>query len=251
MRIILRRNVTSFGSGQGSDLTRSIRREEAVQYVRTVFAHLTHMIRIDQIEYSPPARGFMYGSSMQEQIVVHYDVQPLSASENIGQAIRDAVALRGDLVLESLEVPRPRMQVAAIQEVEAEVLGSHKYSVHPLYAQFLARAPEQCQKIRGTDVVEVKLTFVQDDPEQWRYTGNIATETRRGTPSPAQLLVNPYHRLASVIPQSNSAVLRADILSDGFRGLQITVYADGNIAIDTQKAAASAHEHEIPHPRPH
>jgi len=248
MRILIRRRkaaAVSVGSEQTSDLQSM--KLEAEQYMRVVFASIEAKIKIDGVEFFPRTGGFMYSSTaIQDQIVVHYSVQPSVVAsggvENIGQAIRKVVALRDDLFLESFEVPRPRTQVPAIQEVGSITAGSHKYEVRRLFAWFLTTHPESCQEIGSSDVDAVKLIFVQDNFKQWNYTGEVSIEKGSVVSSPAKLLLNPYCCLAKLILDVNSESLRAAILSDDFRGLQITVCDDGKITFDIQKAQTPASE---------
>jgi hypothetical protein len=216
MKIVLQR-------GTGNSVFGMEHNQDATDYMRVVFAHISHKIWLKNVTTHPNG-----------QIIVDYERQGGANNEDFGALIADAVSLRGDLSLISLEVPKEVCKVPGLRLIQQNEDGT-RYLALPLFLQKLASDEQYRREIAAKKVVEVSYECVKGDaPGTLVFTGIVATTT-----APGPLVDrNAYNKLAAAI--CNSVAIRENILNDEIENLVLEVKNDGSFTIAiTQKELAN------------
>lgn len=133
-------------------------------YMRVVFAHITHHIKINQVD----SKNI---NKREDQIIVHYQTQPGTADVNFREEITKAVSLRGDLTLHSLELPRKILEKIGlkVENTNAKRVTiqsvSHEPGIPNAYTKFariLQNDSNLKQDILNPNFVSLRLTVNAD-----------------------------------------------------------------------------------------
>lgn len=213
MRIVLKRTLTHDS-------------QSAEDFMRIVFAHITHHIVIRNVSTQADS------SQNCELIQIDYDTQPDTANVNFRAEIEKAVSLQGSLGLVSLEIPPRCIQVPGLRAIGTNDNGSTIYKVESVFAKYLVNYPDRRQQISAQRVIEVKFEFEQiGNSSNYRHTGRVATTT---APISVQGLSNAYSKFAACL--GNDPLLQNKIQSNTVASLQFTVNQDGSSSMTLQES---------------
>ena len=222
--------------------------EDFAHYVSVVFAHISNIIRVANVEHRVPAAGAMFGGVAGREYVelnVTYELQPSVAEGfDVVQAIRDAVGLRDDLEVLQLEQPPVVVKIPAIVQA-GEAAGSTPYAINPIFARFVATNPQYLQQLRENNVHEVRLVCHRiPGGNLLRYAGALETAMRGGEINPN----NPYQRIAGLV--MNDLNLRTTFATHEITRIELRVTPGAGAELMITEAVADARRHEAgPAPR--
>lgn len=218
--------------------------ENLEEYMRTVFAHISNIIRITNVAHqAPAAASAMFGGPVGAEYIelnVTYELQPLvEEGFDVAQAIREAVGLRGDLDLLQVEQPPVVVRLPAIVQVEG-LAGVNTYRINPIFARFIATHPDYLQQLREQNVQEVRLIFHRiPGGNLLQYTGQIET-IRQGAVDQD----SPYRRIAGIV--TNDPALRTRFATREITGIELRVTPGAGAGLTITEPAE--HGAEMPAP---
>lgn len=152
------------------ELTRDLRfgrDQSAEEYMRIVFAHISHEVLIKGVSSKKFDDNY-------ENITVTYDKQPGCSDVDIESEIKEAISLRGNLTLKYLDVPARAIEIPGLRLLK-ETEDGKEYHVTDFFAKYLANNRDICAKLKSQRVVDVKFELEEVTEDAYRLTGMVST----------------------------------------------------------------------------
>lgn len=240
-------------------------REESENRVRIALAHITGDIFIKRIHVTHLGN--------KDRIDIEWEPQGSTKAIDYTALIREAIDLRGDLSIVSLDCMSgtaspwemdtfddewfshesswsecaheeafsapPSQKIVKVPglHIKEETPQGINYSVHPIFARYLANTPSVCAKLKNQIVLNVQLEFIESVFGKCVYTGNIAITTQSG----ALVLKNAYNKLAEIFFNSTGQdSLKEEVLKDTLKEMMFELRHDGTSKISLRYGRTGA-----------
>lgn len=175
--------------------------QDAESYMRIVFAHISHLIFIENIQVANIGNSTF---NAQEKIIISAKPQfTTEENEQLARKVAEAISLRGDLTLEKIAIS-PTKHFDCIRD-----LGNGVYRTNLAYASFLARNNKYREESQTSPITKATAEYKQIGPDQFASTGVFAT-TQSGA-KPGFDPTNIYNCFAVAL---SAEKLRNEILDD-------------------------------------
>ncbi len=204
------------------------------EYMHAVFAHISHLIGIESIQFGPASPGIFGGQT----VIINCKPQGTTVeNEGLAKIVAEVVRLHEDLVLEKINII-PAYLLEAIKAKAPDV-----YEIDRYFAEFAANHDEYCKNLQAANVKRVTVEYVTVGANTISPTGKIATHSQGNDPVSFDP-TNAYHCFAA-------ALLGDPKLKNRFKnvnGIQNVhmVLGEGKVSIDFITVAT----HTVPLPQP-